>query len=537
MNCPKCGTDNPPKNLFCIKCGCNLKNPEEINIEQLDMGGYRSEEDYSSEKNSFRLSGGTFTIKDKAPSVSNGMFTADELESDEDFDFSSFDEPSSPNEQERNSFPQNGYNSGQPNMYGMMNQPMQNPNMQGMMNQPVQNPNMQGMMNQPVQNPNMQGMMNQPVQNPNMQGMMNQPMQNPNMQGMMNQPVQNPNMQGMNPYGGQMYGMMPPIMGYDQNGMPVYAQPQQMMYAQPQLVGYDQNGMPIYAQPQPVMYMPQFIGYDQNGMPVYAQPQQMMYSPNPVQQPVYPNAYPNMQQPVNNMGMMNTPYQNPMYGNQPPQNVSPEPEQKEEPAREKDEFWDSLFTDDEEKNQNDSSDDFFSKPSHSHSDDMGSVSTEGLDMSLLKRHEKTTKNYMGDTPDVDAGELTPNRPDELNKFYMGATAAVNADDLEAKKPSVRKDKMGMTETVNADSLETFERKKSSVTMSQTEQTNADELQAYKHEHKQALMDAADHAVEALPTKKTSAADEIDAIELPEYMQAKKTIHNETPEIPDIPPIN
>ena len=61
--------------------------------------------------------------------------------------------------------------------------------------------------------------------------------------------------------------------------------------------------------------------------------------------------------------------------------------------------------------------------------------------------------------------------------------------------------------------------------------------AYEHEHKESIMAQADHAVEAMPKKKEAIVDEIDAIELPEYMQARKTVHTEeTPEIPDLPEV-
>jgi hypothetical protein len=48
------------------------------------------------------------------------------------------------------------------------------------------------------------------------------------------------------------------------------------------------------------------------------------------------------------------------------------------------------------------------------------------------------------------------------------------------------------------------------------------------------MAQADHAVEALPKKVKTYNDEIDAIELPEEMQAKKT--KNTVEIPGLPEI-
>ena len=44
------------------------------------------------------------------------------------------------------------------------------------------------------------------------------------------------------------------------------------------------------------------------------------------------------------------------------------------------------------------------------------------------------------------------------------------------------------------------------------------------------------AVEALPKKKSTYNDEIDAIELPDYMQARKTVKDDEPEIPGLPEI-
>ena len=38
MKCPQCGTENQSGFKFCVKCGLNLENPEEVNIEQIDMG-------------------------------------------------------------------------------------------------------------------------------------------------------------------------------------------------------------------------------------------------------------------------------------------------------------------------------------------------------------------------------------------------------------------------------------------------------------------------------------------------------------------
>ena len=47
---------------------------------------------------------------------------------------------------------------------------------------------------------------------------------------------------------------------------------------------------------------------------------------------------------------------------------------------------------------------------------------------------------------------------------------------------------------------------------------------------------AERAVEALPKKVNPYESELDKIELPEYMQAKKTSREETIEIPDLPQV-
>lgn len=65
MMCPQCGNENPPKLKFCVKCGANLDNPQEINYEQVDLGNYHSEDDNKS--GGFTLGSGTFTISDSAP--------------------------------------------------------------------------------------------------------------------------------------------------------------------------------------------------------------------------------------------------------------------------------------------------------------------------------------------------------------------------------------------------------------------------------------------------------------------------------------
>jgi len=143
---------------------------------------------------------------------------------------------------------------------------------------------------------------------------------------------------------------------------------------------------------------------------------------------------------------------------------------------------------------------------------------------------------MNDTPEVDASALKPNTEDKLNKMFMrGAVAKVDASELQAKSAEKTKDIMGVTADVDAENLEAFERKKPTVVMNQAEEANADDLAVYEREHKESIMDQALEAVEALPKKKT-VVDEIDAIELPEYMQARKTVHKESIEIPGLPDI-
>ncbi|MBR6385460.1 MAG: hypothetical protein IKS03_04985 [Ruminococcus sp.] len=529
MVCRQCGTNNERGFKFCVKCGSNLENPQEVNYEQVDMGGYHTEEEFSDNKTGFTFGSGTFVIRDTAPSdAASDMYTADELnDSDEEFDFSMYDEPYIPKlDADRVSMP------GQ--------QPKQNQNMQGMpqMNMPNQQANrnygMQGMpqMNMPNQQANrnygMQGMpqMNMPAQpqknaNQNVP-QMNMPVPsqknaNQGMQQMYNQPV--------------MYGQ-PQIIGYDQSGMPIYGQP--MMYGQPQIIGYDQNGMPIYG--QPVMYgQPQIMGYDQSGMPIYGQP--VMYGQPQIMgydskgmpiysqlvQPAPQSAQPqNNQKPANELPQLGV-SQNP-----------PKPEKTETKKKSNADFWD--FFDEGKEKKHESTDDFFGKSSHKNNDDMGDLSTDNLDFSKLKRNEKKKVDYMGDTPFVDASKLRQNDADKFNKFYMKQTEVVDASNLQAKKQEKQQDIMGVTKEVDANKLAAAEKYKTQIKMYTTADVNADDLEAYTPEHKKALMAEADKAVEALPKKKEAYIDDLDKIELPDYMQAKKTSKEEKAEIPSLPEV-
>ena len=468
MICPQCGNENPPKLKFCVNCGMNLENPQEVNYEQVDMGGYHTEEEPNA--GGFKFGSGTFTISDKAPTDSSSdLYTADELNSDEqEFDFSSFDEPFIPKlDTERVTLP----HSAQPNP---QNAPMQG--MYGGYPQP--------MMNQPQ----MTGM-------PQMNGM-------PQMSQVGGIPQS-----GAQP---QMNGAQPQIIGYDQNGMPIYGQAQPMMYAQPQIIGYDQNGMPIYGQAQPIMYaQPQIL--NENGEPV----------PAPYPQPMPYGGI----APVQPAGM-------PPYGAPAPQPQQPQqPQQDKERVDVPDDFWEFFDGGKSTKHAEDTMDDFFGK----HSNDMGGVSANG-DMGRLKKFEKKRVDYMGDTPLVDASKLIPNTANKFNKMYMRKTDSVNAEDLEAKVQTKTQDIMRVTKEVDANKLNSYEHIKSRVTMNAAGEANADDLEAYVHEHKEAIMSQNVEAVEALPKKKSTYNDEIDAIELPDYMQARKTVKDDEPEIPGLPEI-
>ena len=524
MMCPQCGNENPPKLKFCVKCGANLDNPQEINYEQVDLGNYHSEDDNKS--GGFTLGSGTFTISDSAPvSSSSDLYTADELnDDDEEFDFSSFDEPFIPKlDTGRVTLPQQPAVQQRPANHQT---DAVNPNQSGMNNNMYGSPQPNAF-GAPV--PQMNAM-------PQMGAMPAQPVQ-PQMQTMPGQPAP-----GGMPVYGQPQPMMyaqPQIIGYDPSGMPVYGQPQPMMYAQPQIIGYDQSGMPIYGQPQPMMYaQPQIIGYDQSGMPIYGQPQPIYGDtneprPNP-QNPQFAGmpAQPNMQGMPNMQlsgGIPGIPVP-PVQPQQQFQQQSAPPEKKPEKRVEvSDDFW-AFFDGGKKTEHAEPADDFFGKH------DMGSVSTEGLDTSRLKRFERKKNDYMGDTPLVDSSQLTANTSPKYNKLYMRQTEAVNADELQAKDQTKADDIMGVTQNVDADRLNSYVRMKSRISMENTAQADADQLEAYVHEHKEAVMAEADHAVEALPKKKTTYVDEIDAIELPDHMQAKKTVKESTPEIPGLPEI-
>ena len=478
MKCPQCGTANEAGFRFCVKCGVNLENPQDINIEQVDMGGYHSEED--SANGGFTLGSGTFTISDKpSRDSSSDLYTAAELnDSDEEFDFSSIDEPFIPHldtgrvtlpEQTKAVRQAQMQNAGFRPQGGMAGIPPQGM-MQGL---PPQGGAMAGI---PAPQGAMQGL---PPQGGTMAGI---PAPQGAMQGI---PPQNggAQMNGMPVFSQPMMYAQPQLIGYDQSGNPVYGQP--VMYAQPQIIGYDQNGMPLYG--QPMMYgQPQIIGYDQNGMPVYGQP--MVF------------AQPQMEQPE-------------------PEPVAPPVEDKEK-VEVPDDFWE--FFDGGKATEHaemDSADDFFGK--------------RGDEIEGMKRFEKKNQAYMSDTPLVDARDLKKNESDKYSKYFMRSAGTANADELKAKQDSLHLNYMGGTKNVDANQLRAKEDNKSWNLMGGTKQANAADLEMNTVTRKESLMAQPDHAVEAMPKKAKTYNDEIDAIELPEKMKAKKTNLAEIPGLPEI----
>lgn len=332
------------------------------------------------------------------------------------------------------------------------------------------------------------------------------------------QPNMNTNPPPMNnPYMNAPQPMYSQPVGYDPNGMPIYA-PMYNQYAPPpQIIGYDPSGMPIYA-PVYNQYAspPQIIGYDPNGMPIYA--------------PVY-NQY---AQPPQNMGYPPPPPPPVMQGMPDmPVTASPEPEEKVDVP---DDFW-TFFDGGKSSKQREepSADDFFGKSSHN--DAMGDVSMTGLDLSALKRSEKKKNNYMGDTPIVDANNLAKNDTSKYNEMYMKKAEAVNSNDLMGngtRRKTSERDKMGATKQVDAGRMTVKLKVKPKISMTSAGSADPDTLETYVPEHKEAIMGSADRAVEAMPKRLNPYQSELDTIELPEYMQAKKTQHEETAEIPSIP---
>lgn len=427
MVCSACGTENENGFKFCVKCGNNMENPSEVNYEAVDRGNYHAEEEFNENSGGFTMGEGTFVIRDTAPAESKKkMYTSDELnQSDEEFDFSVYDDPA------------------------MAPLPVPQPP------QPVQ----------PQQPMYSQGAAyGQPPANPYMQQM--QPMQQP-----------------------MMYAQ-PQIIGYDQNGMPLYGQPQvqPMMYAQPQIIGYDQNGMPLYGQPQ-IQPM--------GGMPMQGIPQQQM-------QPQLQAAQP-----------------------EPVKEVEPEKDEKQT-------FWDFFDEGSKKAVSHEKENDFFGKaepdpiiPEDPFAD---------IDNRRKKRLQEKMKSdgVMGDMPVVDGSKLEKNDSSKINNLYMRQVKESASDDLTVSSGKHKHRAMEETREVDASLLSENLNVKSRVSMGYTDSVDANDIEEAVHEHREAIMSQDIQAVEAMPKKKTPYESELDKIELPEYMQAKKTSREKTVEIPSLP---
>ncbi len=460
MVCSVCGTHNEEGFKFCVKCGSNMENPNEVNYESVDRGNYHSEDDYTeSGGNGFTMGDGVFVIKDTAPPAEKkSMYTSDELnKSEEEFDFSIYDDPT----------------------MSALNPP-----------QPIQQPPVQQSVypQQPVQ----------PV-NPYMQ---QQPM---------------------------MYAQ-PQIVGYDPNGMPIYSQPQPVMYAQPQIVGYDPNGMPIYSQPQPVMYtQPQIVGYDPNGMPIYSQPQPVMYA-QPQIMGYDPNGMPIYSQP------QPMPYAQPQQI--PAPQISAEPEktvEEQESPDNKQAFWDFFNEGKKEPAPQKEEKDFFGR----FKVDTIDPSDPFADIDNRRKQRLSAKEQnngvMGNMPVVDGSKLEKNDSSKINNLYMRQIKDSSSADLTVGTGKHEHRAMDETKEVDASKLSENLNIKSRVSMGYTDNVNAEDIEQVSKKHQEALMAQAEHAVEAMP-KKVKYESELDKIELPEYMQAKKTVRDNTPEIPSLPEV-
>ena len=473
MVCSVCGTHNEEGFKFCVKCGSNMENPNEVNYESVDRGNYHSEDDYTeSGGNGFTMGDSVFVIKDTAPPAEKKrMYTSDELnKSEEEFDFSIYDDPS----------------------MSALTPPQQ-------------------IQQQPVQ----------PV-NPYMQ----QPMM-----------YAQPQIVGYDPNGMPIYSQpqpmmyaQPQIVGYDPNGMPIYNQPQPMMYAQPQIVGYDPNGMPIYSQPQPMMYaQPQIVGYDPNGMPIYSQPQPVMYA-QPQIVGYDPNGMPIYSQP------QSMPYAQPQI---PAPQIPAEPEKTVEEQASPDNrqaFWNFFNEGKKEPVPQKEEKDFFGK----FKADTIDPNDPFADIDNRRKQRLSAKEQnngvMGNMPVVDGSKLEKNDSSKINSLYMRQIKDSSSADLTVGTGKHKNRTMEETQEVDASKLAENLNLKSRISMGFTDDVNADDIEKANLEHNEAIMAQADHAVEAMPKKINPYESELDKIELPEYMQAKKTVRDNNPEIPSLPEI-
>ena len=491
MKCPHCGTENQSGFKFCVKCGRNIKDLKSVNMDQVGMNGYYSEGE--SRFGKFTIGGGTFKVNDHPRSTpSNDLAPPNGLQKTQSENYiADSDEPFIPKlSADRVSLPEEIRHPSQQPAHGNMSQNFYEP--------PYPQQQMRQMQPQSYPQQNM----------PQMNGI-------PQQQMYQQPPVVGYDQNGLPVYGQPAMYQQPQFLGYDQNGLPVYSQP--VMYQQPQFLGYDQNGLPVYS--QPVMYQqPQIIGYDQNGLPVYGQMPQ--YQNTPAQQNI-------PQQPESLMqGIPQAP---------PPPMPEPEPapirQEEEKRVDVPDDFWEFFDGGKATKHKDTSEDDFFGKHSSGMNDLNGN---KGKDINRLKRSENKRNDYMSDLPIADASKLRPNDSDKFNRMYMRKTDMADASQLEFNQQKKTQDKMRVTGEVSADSLVKKQDGLRRNMMGSAGEADADQLVTFVHEHKQAMMAQANHAVEAMPSRKKTYNDLIDEIELPENMKAKKTVRTETVEIPALP---
>ncbi len=451
MECPVCRTSNTSGAKYCIRCGRSLENSSELNYGQFERDNYNIEEyDFGGQQETSSFEEYDFGGQQETSSFEEYDFSGQqEIDSFEEYDFDG--------QSETNSFEEYDFGGQTENITS----DSADLNDEEILTYKPYSEYANNSMPLPA-----------PAYND----------------------VYRPQIIGYDQNGIPIYSqpsvyMQPQIIGYDQNGVPIYGQPS--VYVQPQIIGYDQNGIPVYSQSS-VYMQSQFIGYDQNGLPVYAQ--SSVYSAPPQSVPAFSQSVPV----------------------QTPQN---------DEANEK--FMD--FLDDRKGNNTENTEEnFFEKSS-----DMGSVEVPVPDVGGLKKRENQKTVYMTDVEiKKEAENLVPNNATKFNQKYMRQAKQTSSDDLGEKKNSGKKVSMGETQNVKAEKLNPKFAYKSRIRMGDASHASSDDLKSSVFRRKKVTMAEADHAVEAMPKKK-KYVDELDLIELPEYMQARKKVKKDDNDFPSM----